>query len=87
MINVICPYCGKETSSQTKIFGDCTMEIFGVGDKVDSDDFSGIYELKNNCSCGNNIRILIRNGIIEKATKDDPDYRELLFGATTKVIK
>ena len=52
MIQIVCPYCKKFVISQTKIFGNNTLQTFGVGDYLDADEFEGIYELKEKCDCG-----------------------------------
>lgn len=83
-IELKCPFCGKDVSSQTKVLGDCGLMTLGIGDKVDSDEYEGVFELKNKCECGQPLRILIHAGVITRSTKDEPNYIETNWGEVVK---
>jgi len=86
-VEIKCPYCEKLSSSQTKVLGDCCLETFGIGSEVDSDIYSGIFELKNKCECGQPLRILILGGRIISSTKDKSKYIEKEWGEVVEVGK
>ncbi|MGV9141657.1 MAG: hypothetical protein ACOC1X_01825 [Promethearchaeota archaeon] len=86
-VRVKCAYCGKKTISQTKLLGFCGLEVFKYGDEIYNEDFNNcVFQLKNKCgNCGEDLRIIIRNGIIKGITTGEPDYIEKLFGNYEKI--
>jgi len=89
-INVKC-VCGKRTSSQTKVLGDCLLMVWKEGDLINNSDyFNCIFGLKNKCEhCGKQVNIQIGMREIIKTIPDDPNgyilpyYIEGLWGEVT----
>jgi len=80
-VTVKCAYCGKKTVIQTKLLGCCDLEVFRDGDKIHNEYFNNcVFQLKGKCECGEDLRIIIKNGIIKGITTGQPDYIEKLFG-------
>ena len=84
-----CPYCGKEFSSQTKLFDD-DMLPFSVGSFVGKEWTLNI-QCKEPCFyCQNLIVVKIEKGFVQKFMKIDeekPQYREESYGALVCIEK
>ena len=82
-----CPYCGKEFSSQTKLFDD-DMLPFSVG-KFVGKEWTLNIQCKEPCFyCQNVIVVKIEKGFVQKFMKIDeekPQYREESYGALVPV--
>ena len=82
IINYVCQYCGKPTSSQTKILGNQTMQVYNLGDSIRHPDI--LILLKNaceHCGCKNAIRIA-DNEIVEiRKNGDDVILKESYWGS------
>ena len=80
IINYKCPYCGKETSTQTKL-SSCELENLSIGDFFIVGDLRIL--MKNPCEyCNNKSIVIIENGIIKRFDKEEEGYNEseLIFG-------
>ena len=87
-VAIKCAYCGEETISQTKLLGNLTLCTLRDGDEIYNRDFNNcVFQLKNKCgNCGEDLRIIIRNGIIKGITTGQPDYIEKYFGNYLGII-
>ena len=81
-IKYICPNCGTETSSQTKL-GVCMLESLKIGNKFLSGDKK--IKLKNPChNCGEYAVMSIKDGEIISFGEKPFDFSEELWGETKK---
>jgi hypothetical protein len=78
---VKCAFCNKETESQTKRLGCDKLEVFRENETIYNEEYYNcIFRLKEECKCGNPINIIIKQGIIQGTTKEEPNYIEGVFG-------
>ena len=78
-----CPYCGKETSSQTKL-GECAMHTLTIGCEFPID---GRILLKNSCHhCEREVCVIIEGNIIINFVKGErAKLKEEAWGGLNKL--
>ena len=83
-IKYICPFCGRESLSQTKL-SKCDCVVLQIGDTFKFTDAK--IKLKEPCRCGKFTVMIIKNEKIVGFQKSNPDIVEYSFGEYDKKMR